>query len=148
MVRVSQPYLGVARAVSGCPNCGSIDCIDGEEGLFCNDCGVTTPPRKHLDANEVYNRIAEYFALGLDIDKIEEQRAKLKAEVEQALKDWGADKFETAEGFKAGGKPGRKSVNHKQMAIDMSTPERVKELEPQYTKTGQPYFQIEGPRKI
>lgn len=133
---------------SCCPNCGSLDCIAGEEGLFCNDCEVLTPPRKRLDANEVYNRMAEYWALGLDVAKIEEQRNALKGEVEQALKDWGADKYETPEGFKAGGKPGRKSINHKQMAIDLSNAERVKQLEPQYTKTGQPYFQIEGPRKI
>lgn len=131
-----------------CPNCGSLDCIAGEEGLFCNDCETTTPPRKHLDGNEVYNRMAEYWALGLDIDQIENKRAMLKGEVEQALEDWGADKFETPEGFKAGKKPGRKSINHKQMAIDLADPTRVAELEPLYTKTGKPYFQIEGPRKI
>lgn len=137
-----------------CDQCGSVDlyalelCTEaGNDTRFaCRDCERWVTPRQVLTAEEVYNKCAEYYALGLDQAQLESKRKQLKKDVAQALKDWGADKFEV-EGFKASFRPGKKSINHKQMAIDLAKDaKRVAELEPAYTKVGDPYFQIDGPK--
>lgn len=136
-----------------CDQCGSLDIYaieltaeaGGEVAYACNDCERFVTPRQVLTPEEVYNKCAEYYAFGLDQAQLEVKRKKLKAEVAQALSDWGADKYEF-EGFKASLRPGKKSINHKQMAIDFTDAKRVAALEAQYTKTGEPYFQIDGPK--
>jgi len=130
-----------------CPKCGSVDLVELAPGPAwqCNDCEQQLAGRQVLTAAEVYNRCAEYYALGLDQAQLETKRKKLKAEVEQALGDWSSAKFES-EGFKAGHHAGRKKIDYKGLAIKLSSPERVKELEPEFTTVGQPYFQIDGPK--
>lgn len=138
---------GDAVKPDSCPKCGSVDLVEVgmEVHWVCRDCEQFVKGRLVLTAAEVYNRCAEYYALGLDQAQLETKRKKLKAEVEQALGDWSSAKFES-EGFKAGHHAGRKKIDYKGLAIKLSSPERVKELEPEFTTVGQPYFQIDGPK--
>lgn len=148
-----KPYAVTVKPDS-CDQCGSMDiyaieltteAAGNEVAYACRDCERWVTPREVLSSIDVYNKCAEYYALGLDQAQLEVKRKALKAEVQQALQDWGAGAFEQ-EGFKAAFRAGRKSVNHKQMAIDLTDAKRVAALEAQYTKVGEPYFQIDGPK--
>lgn len=130
---------------TSCPECGSVELAEVDQTVICKDCEAYLQPRQVLSANEVYNLCAEYYALGLDQGKLEDRRKAIKAEVEQALTDWGAGKFE-AEGFKAAFRDGRKTTDYRGIALRLAGAEAVKELEPEFSKIGKPYFQIDGPK--
>lgn len=130
---------------TSCPDCGSVDLVESDQVLMCKDCESYLQPRRVLSTSKVYELCAEYYALGLDMAQLGVKRDKLKAQVGQALEDWGAGKFE-ADGFRATFRPGRKSIDYKAIAMQLGAPEQVKALEPAHTKVGKGYLEIDGPK--